>query len=232
MTSLLGILDFDRRITLALNGSESLFWDNLMMVFTNTLSWTLLIVMLIYIFFRNNSVKGALAILLTIGIMILLTDRLCSGIVKPGVARWRPSCDPNIMYLVDVVQNYRSHKYGFFSGHASNTMCMAMFLSWIFRYRKLSIILFIWSSIATYTRIYLGVHYVGDIIVGTLVGLLMGYLFYRLYFRLFKHETLSHRDTEQYTCTGYLKSDLDRFLCIVFFNYLLLIIISLFLGIR
>ena len=185
MNLFLSITDIDRDLTLALNGSESMFWNNLMTVFTNTLSWSLLIAMLLYIFFRNNSPKDAIIILLTIAVMVLVMDRFCSGYVKPTVARWRPSCDPDIMYLVDVVNNYRSHKYGFFSGHASNTMCVAMFLSWLFRYRKLTIILFVWSSIASYTRIYLGVHYVGDILVGTIAGLLIGYLFYRLYRHLY-----------------------------------------------
>ena len=232
MNLFLSITDIDRDLTLALNGSESMFWNNLMTVFTNTISWSLLIAMLLYIFFRNNSPKDAIIILLTIAVMVLVMDRFCSGYVKPTVARWRPSCDPDIMYLVDVVNNYRSHKYGFFSGHASNTMCVAMFLSWLFRYRKLTIILFVWSSIASYTRIYLGVHYVGDILVGTIAGLLIGYLFYRLYYYLFKRNQQIYRDSEQYTITGYLKSDLDLFFCVILFNYLLLIIISLFLGIR
>ena len=228
----LSITDIDRDLTLALNGSESMFWNNLMTIFTNTFSWSLLIVMLLYIFFRNNSPKDAIIILLTIAMLVFVMDRFCSGFVKPTVARWRPSCDPDIMYLVDVVNNYRSHKYGFFSGHASNTMCVAMFLSWLFRYRKLSILLFVWSSIASYTRIYLGVHYVGDILVGTAAGLLVGYLFYRLYFYLFQRNQQIYRDSEQYTVTGYLKKDLDLFFCVILFNYLLLIIISLFLGIR
>ena len=232
MNLFLSITDMDRDLTLALNGSESMFSNNLMTVFTNTISWSLLIAMLLYIFFRNNSPKDAIIILLTIAVMVLVMDRFCSGYVKPTVARWRPSCDPDIMYLVDVVNNYRSHKYGFFSGHASNTMCVAMFLSWLFRYRKLTIILFVWSSIASYTRIYLGVHYVGDILVGTIAGLLIGYLFYRLYYYLFKRNQQIYRDSEQYTITGYLKSDLDLFFCVILFNYLLLIIISLFLGIR
>ncbi len=232
MSHLLGISDIDRYLTLSLNGSESLFWDNLIVILTNTFSWSLLLLFLLYILFRNNSAKDALLILITIGLMIFFMDRICSGIVKPGVARWRPSCDPDFMYMVDVVRNYRSHKYGFFSGHASNTMCVAMFLSLIFRYRKLTIVLFLWSSIATYTRIYLGVHYVGDILVGTMAGLLTGYIFYRLYYLIFQRESLPYRDSDQYSSSGYLKSDLDHFISIVFINYILLIIISLFTGIQ
>lgn len=231
MTQPLSILDFDRSITLALNGSHSLFWDNLMMVLTNTFAWSILIIMLLYVIFRNNSPKDALMIILTIGLMIFVMDRICSGIVKPTVARWRPASDPLLMRVIDTVRDYRSHKYGFFSGHASNTMCVAMFLSLLFRYRKLSVILFLWAFIATYTRIYLGVHYVGDIMVGFIVGGFIGFLFYHLYYRLSKREMFSHRNSDQFTRSGYIKSDLDRFICVIFFNYLLMIIISLFWGI-
>ena len=80
-------LDIVRAITLALNGSESLFWDNLMVCVTNTFSWSLVIVMLLYIFFHNNTLRDAFIILLTIGLMILVADRLCSGLVKPWVQR-------------------------------------------------------------------------------------------------------------------------------------------------
>ncbi len=232
MGFLYGITDIDQSLTLSLNGSESLFWDNLMITVTNTFSWSLLIIMLLYIIFKNNSTKDALLILLTIGVMIVIADRLCSGLVKPSVARWRPARDPSIMYLVDTVRNYRGGRYGFFSGHACNTMCVAMYLSYLFRSRKLTIVLFLWSITTTYTRLYLGVHYLGDVLVGWAVGCLLGYLFYKLYYRLFNVEKLSHRISEQYTESGYMKSDIDNFIAIILFNYILLIIVSLTIGIK
>lgn len=232
MNPLLSITDLDRALTLSLNGSDSLFWDNWMTVSTNTFAWSLLILMLLYILFKNNTPKDALIILLTIGIMIFVTDRICSGWVKPTVGRWRPTQDPLIMYSVDVVNDYRGGRFGFFSGHASNTTCVAMFLSWIFRSRKLTIVLFIWSAIATFTRIYLGVHYIGDILVGGIIGCLIGYLFFRLYYKLYGHTLHTHRISEQYTQSGYLKSDIDRFLSVIFLNYIFLIIISITIGIN
>ena len=103
MSLLYGINDIDQSVTLFLNGSDSLFMDNLMIVITNTLSWSLLIISLIYLLFKNNSTKDTIIILLSIGIMIFVADRICSGLVKPTVARWRPSQDPNIMYIVRVL---------------------------------------------------------------------------------------------------------------------------------
>lgn len=232
MSCFLSITDIDQSITLSLNGSESLFCDNLMIIVTNTFSWSLLIIMLLYIIFKNNSTKDAFIILLTIGLMIFVADRICSGFVKPAVARWRPTQDPNIMYLVDTVRNYRGGRYGFFSGHACNTMCVAMFLSYLFRSRKLSFFLFFWSISTTFTRLYLGVHYFGDVLVGWTVGGLIGFLFYKLYYRLFDVKNQSHRITEQYTETGYNKSEIDTFIAVILFNYILLVLISLTIGIK
>ena len=232
MIQQLSIQDIDRALTLSFNGSDSLFWDNLMIVTTNTFAWSLLILMLLYIIFKNNTPKDAVIILLAIGLMIFLADRLCSGWIKPAVGRWRPTQDPLLMYTVDVVNEYRGGRFGFFSGHACNTTCVAMFLSWVFRYKKLTFVLFIWAAIATFTRIYLGVHYIGDITVGAIVGCMIGYVFYRLYYHLFGHKLHHHRISEQYTQSGYLKSDLDRFLSVIFLNYLFIIIFSTTIGIK
>ena len=225
------INSFDQSITLSLNGSESVFWDNLMMCVTSTYSWSLLILMLLVVIFRNNYVRDGLIVLLAIGLMIFVADRLCSGLVKPMVARWRPTQDPEIMYLVDVVNGYRGGRYGFFSGHACNTFCMATFLSLLFRYRAVTFTLYFWAATTTFTRIYLGVHYVGDITVGLIVGCLIGWAFYYLYTQVMKRLRTSRLTSEQFTSTGYKKKDLSMFLAVVFFNYICVLLVSLMKGV-
>jgi undecaprenyl-diphosphatase len=225
-------LDIDRAITLALNGSDSLFWDNLMICVTNTFSWSLIIVMLLVIIFRNNYVRDGLIILLTIGLMIFVADRLCSGLVKPMVARWRPTQDPEIMYLIDVVEGYRGGRFGFFSGHACNTFCMATFLSFLFRYRAVTITLFFWSVTTTFTRLYLGVHYFGDVTVGLIVGILIGWVFYQLYQLLMRRIGTPRYISDQCTATGYKKLDMHHFLTVVFFNYIIVLLVAMARGIH
>ncbi len=226
------IITLDQQATLALNGSSSLFWDNVMLTVTNTFSWSLLIIMLLYIIFKNNSVKESLFILLTIGVMIFVADRFCSGLVKPTVARWRPTQDPMLMYLVDTVNGYRGGRYGFFSGHACNTFCMAMFLSWLFRSTRMTVTLFFWAATTTFTRLYLGVHYLGDVTVGLFVGLFIGFAFYLLYNHLKARFGKARLISEQFTSSGYLRSDIDRFLALVFLNYILVITFAVTLGIN
>ncbi len=225
------IQQLDQSITLALNGSDSLFWDNLMMCVTNTFSWSLIIIMLLVIFFRNNYVRDAFIILLTIGLMIFVADRLCSGLVKPMVARWRPTQDPEIMYLIDIVDGYRGGRFGFFSGHACNTFCMATFLSLLFRYKAVTFTLYFWSATTTFTRLYLGVHYFGDVSVGLIVGCLIGWGFYYLYDKVMQRLQSSRLTSDQFTPTGYKKRDMNLFLAVVYFNYICVLLVSMIKGV-
>lgn len=225
------INQLDHTLTLCINGSDSIFWDNVMYTVTNTFSWSLVIVALLVIIFKNNDIKDTLLILLTIGLLIFVADRICSGIVKPWVARWRPAQDPQLMYFVDVVRGYRGGRFGFFSGHACNTMCMAVFLSLLFRSPGVTATLIFWSITTTFTRLYLGVHYLGDVCVGWCVGALLGFLFYLIMLRVHHHISSKNYVSEQFTSSGYLKSDMDSFLTIIFFNYVCVIIYAMTLGI-
>lgn len=225
------INQLDHTLTLLINGSDSIFWDNVMYTVTNTFSWSMVIVALLVIIFKNNSIKNTLIILLTIALLIFVADRICSGLVKPMVARWRPAQDPQLMYMVDVVRGYRGGRFGFFSGHACNTMCMAVFLSMLFRSAKVTLVLIFWSLTTTFTRLYLGAHYLGDVCVGWCVGIILGLLFYYLMRRFQRGDDRRSYISEQFTSTGYLKSDMDSFLTIIFFNYICVIIFAMTLGI-
>lgn len=224
--------EIDHQLTLAINGSDSLFWDNVMYTVTDTFSWTLVIIVLLAIIFKNNTWKEALMVYVAMILLIVVADRICSGIVKPLVARWRPTQDPQLMYLVDVVRGYRGGRFGFFSGHACNTMCMAMFLSWLFRSTKVTLTLFFWSLSTTFTRLYLGVHYLGDVCVGFIVGAILGFGFYWLMER-YVHPRIGKTRfiSDQFTSSGYLKDDMDTFMAVVFFNYICVIIFAMTLGI-
>lgn len=226
------INELDHQLTLAINGSDNLFWDNVMYTVTNTFSWSLVMLTLLIIIFKNNNWKETLMVYVTIALLIFVADRICSGIVKPTVARWRPTQDPHLMYLIDVVRNYRGGRFGFFSGHACNTMCMAVFLSCLFRSTKVTLTLLFWSLTTTFTRLYLGVHYLGDVCVGFIVGIILGLLFYWLMER-YVHPKVGVKRliSGQFTSSGYLKSDMNIFMTVIFFNYLCVLIFAMTLGI-
>lgn len=170
----------DRQLTLLLNGSQSLFLDGLAWTATRTITWIPLAIVLLYVVVRDNNLRGVWHILLGIALSILLADQMASSVFKPWVARWRPSHNPEIMYLVDVVNGYRGGNYGFFSSHASNTWAITTFVSLLARRRILTFGLASWALLNCWTRVYLGVHYMGDLAVGTVWGIFVGWAFYQL----------------------------------------------------
>ena len=204
------LIGFDQELLLKLNGSNSLFWDGFMWLSTNMLTWIPFAVVLLYVIFKNNKIKEALIIIALLGVVIALADQISSGICKPLFARFRPTQDPELMYQIDIVNGYRGGIYGFISSHAANTFGVAVFLTLIFKSGSLAIILFIWAILNAFSRIYLGVHYPGDILFGTLVGVGAGILIYIIYRKL-QNTVLKQSNfiSNQYTSSGYLISDIQ-----------------------
>ena len=179
------LIHLDKELLLWLNGSDSLFMDSLMMTLTNAKTWIPLYLSLFYVVLKSNAtVKDILLVLAAAGACVLLAGTIDDTIVKPLVARWRPGHDPEIGMLVDTVDGYRGGKYGFFSAHASNTFSIAVFFSLLMRQRLFTVFMVSYSLINCYTRMYLGVHYPGDITVGLLWGGLVGWSVYKGYCRL------------------------------------------------
>lgn len=216
---------------LSLNGSDSLFWDGCMLVYTSMAVWMPLALMLLYVLLKNNNIKDFFLLVLLISVVVILTNTISSGICKPFFERWRPTHDPMLMHIVDVVNETRGGKYGFTSSHAANSFGIATFIMLLIRNRALSISLIIWASMNAFTRIYLGVHYPGDIIAGTFIGVVVGWAVYRLYVYIQKQKRRNGRRdwiSNHYTKSGYLVSDVYLLLMFMYATFVAIPIISFF----
>ncbi|MFA8301400.1 MAG: phosphatase PAP2 family protein [Hyphomicrobiales bacterium] len=120
--------------------------------------------------------KKTWIILIGIILTITLADQMSVHLFKNVFHRLRPSHAENLKDIVHIVNGNRGGLYGFVSSHATNTFGLAMFLFALIRRRyKYFWWVFVWAAIVSYSRIYLGKHYPGDIICGAILGLLIGY---------------------------------------------------------
>jgi undecaprenyl-diphosphatase len=178
------LLQLDKELFIFLNGFHADWLDPIMLFITHTRTWIPLYIFLAYLIVRDFK-KSSWMPFLGIALAILLADQITSHVMKPYFERLRPSHEPSLKDIVHIVQEYRGGKYGFASSHAANTMATATFFFLLFGKKKKWIwLLFMWAALMTYSRIYLGVHYPGDIVVGTFVGILCAWLGYTLFSKL------------------------------------------------
>lgn len=137
---------------------------------------------------------------------VLASGLLSDYIVKPYYMRPRPCYDPEFRHMVHTVAGYSASGYSFFSSHAANTMMLSVFVTLLVRGKVLSPLLFSWSLMNAWTRLYLGVHWFTDVVVGLAWGAVVGVLVYLLYYKLAPRAKYI---SSKYTGTGYDKNDID-----------------------
>ena len=173
LTDLLSMLKaMDTMVFLTVNSHHNAYFDSVMWLVSGKLIWVPMYVSLFFVLLKNYSYKVVFAILLAIGVVILFTDSFTAQIIRPWVCRLRPSnLDNPMSSMVHIVDGYRGGAYGFPSNHASNTWGLAFFITFLFRRYKLTFFFFLWALLVCYSRMYLGVHYFGDLLIGALLAL-------------------------------------------------------------
>jgi undecaprenyl-diphosphatase len=116
-------------------------------------------------------------------ILVTLCDQISASIIKPCFARLRPTHHPDFMNLVQTVNGYRGGRYGFVSSHAANGFGAATFMALVYRYKWVTASVFLWALVSSYSRIYLGVHFISDILGGMALGVVLGVAVYYLCYR-------------------------------------------------
>lgn len=175
------LLHYERDAFFFLNGSDSEYWDHFLWLFSSKEVWLPLAFFILAVLIYKKNWKEVLFILLSIVLVITFCDQFASHFCKPFFARFRPTSHPDFMNQVETVFGYRSGKYGFISSHAANAFGFATYMSMLFRQKLFCYTIVIWSVVTAYTRIYLGVHFISDVVFGAIAGIFFGFLVYYLY---------------------------------------------------
>ena len=178
------ILVYERDLFFMLNGSDSPFLDRCMWLYSGKAVWLPLAFFILVVLLYKKKWRESILILLAIVLVITLCDQFASHVCKPIFTRFRPTHHPDFMDQVKTVFDYRGGRYGLISSHAANAFGFATFMSLLFRYRLFTWTIFLWAALTAYTRVYLGVHFISDIVPGAIAGVFFGWLVYWLYVKV------------------------------------------------
>jgi undecaprenyl-diphosphatase len=175
------ILQFDEDVFIFLNSLGNTTWDGFWLVVTDKLTFIPLYAILLFLIYKKMGLKSLLLLILVVAAMITFTDQITNLFKYVIAKRPRPCREDDLQEMMRFVAS-GCGRYGFFSGHSSNSMAAAVFAGLLLRpyYRNLIFMLLFWSAFVAYSRIYVGVHYPLDIICGLTFGAISGFMFYKL----------------------------------------------------
>jgi len=212
----------ERDLFFFLNGSDSALLDNFFFIHTNQWVWIFFYLCFLFVFIHEKDRKEIFLVLIVIFLLVLFTDKISSGVFKPFFHRFRPTHHPDFFEHVKTVFNYRGGLYGFVSSHAANSFGFATFCALIIRNKFFSFTIFIFALLNSYSRIYLGVHFISDVVVGALIGVVLALLMYLFYKNIRSRWFLVEKDQLNKPIISVRET---YFLCIIYYLYIVTMLI-------
>ena len=169
--------ELDHQLFLFLNGLHADWLDPVMTFVSSEMGWIPFYIVLLYLVFKKLGWRGLLFVVIGVAVLITCSDQLSAHVFKPVFHRLRPCHDPLIQDLVHLPNGHCGGQYGFISSHACNTFALASFITLLMKrfYKKIGWLMFIWATLVAYSRIYMGVHFPGDVLCGAAVGMMLGF---------------------------------------------------------
>ena len=176
------LINIDTSITLAINGLHNSFFDAIMLFISGKFSWIpLYLVLLFFAYKKTENIKVFLVFLLSVAMLITMADQSSVHLFKNVFERLRPCHCEQLKNTIHIVNGHCGGQFGFVSSHATNTFALAVFLSKLFRNNIVTFFLILWAVVVAYSRVYLGVHYFGDVLGGAILGTVIAFIVYYLY---------------------------------------------------
>ena len=184
----------DKKVMIFLNNLESSTFDPFWILVSEKWFWIPLYVIFLYFLYKNFNKKSLFYILLFVALGITASDQI-ANIFKFGFERLRPCHDPSLEGLLREVKC--GGKFGFYSAHSSNSFFVATYLTILLgkKIKQLPYFLFVWAAIVAYSRVYLGMHFPGDIIIGAIMGILLALFFGTLAKKVIKKSEVTTQDS-------------------------------------
>ena len=174
------LLEYEREWFLALNGSHGEWLDGLMLAFAGAWAWFPLLLFPLYDVIRRR--RGWVAALLGTLPAVAVSMMVTEGVVKPAFKRFRPTHHPLFMNEVTIVNDYiATGDYGFISGNSTSAFAFAVMSALAIKNRRYSVAIFLWALTMAYSSVYLGAHFITDVVPGMITGAFIGWLAYLPY---------------------------------------------------
>lgn len=176
--------ELDADFVLFVNGKHTPLLDSFFYIISQTWVWIPLYVFLFLHVFKSFK-SNTWLVLLSVALLITISDQFASGLIKNIVMRYRPSHNVIIGPQLHFVNDYKGGMYGFISSHAANVFAITSFLTFVLKDKWRGLwLLWIWAATVSFSRIYLGVHYLSDIIGGAVSGIFFAWIISKLFFRI------------------------------------------------
>ena len=184
----------DKQAMIFLNNLGSSTFDPFWILVSEKWFWIPLYVIFLYFLYKNFNKKSLFYILLFVALGITASDQI-ANIFKFGFERLRPCHDPSLEGLLREVKC--GGKFGFYSAHSSNSFFFFFYITILLgkKIKQLPYFLFVWAAIVAYSRVYLGMHFPGDIIIGAIMGILLALFFGTLAKKVIKKSEVTTQDS-------------------------------------